>query len=134
MALTIIFNFIFLLLLFYCSVSFYGDGSCKIRWLLASGSIFLYKWSNFFGGQFVHCADFEAYGFTKDIGLATAQWFFFSIFWLVLCHLNCYWKVANSSTSWLKVRLSQNEFMKSTIFQNSTRKIWRISALKDYSD
>jgi hypothetical protein len=30
----------------------------------------------------------------------------------------------------IKVRLSQNEFMKSSILQNSNRKIWRISALK----
>ena len=30
----------------------------------------------------------------------------------------------------LKVRLCQNEFMKSSIFQSSNSKIWRISALK----
>ena len=30
----------------------------------------------------------------------------------------------------LKVRLSQNGFMKSSIFQKMTRKIWRISALR----
>ena len=37
-------------------------------------------------------------------------------------------------TTRLKVRLSRNEFMKSSIFQNSNWKIWRISALKGYID
>ena len=32
----------------------------------------------------------------------------------------------------LKVRLSRNEFMKSSIFQNSNWNIWRISGLKGF--
>ena len=36
--------------------------------------------------------------------------------------------------SLLKVRLTQSEFMKSSIFQNSNWKIWRISTLKGYID
>ena len=35
---------------------------------------------------------------------------------------------------YLKVRLTQNEFMKSSILQNSNWKIWRISALKVFKD
>ena len=37
--------------------------------------------------------------------------------------------MSNKKSKFLKVRLSQNEFMKSSIPQNSNWKIWRISAL-----
>jgi hypothetical protein len=57
---------------------------------------------------------------------------FYGFFWLFFHELYFafpHWRISIGSSDYvLKVRLSQNEFMKSSILQNSNWKMWRISA------
>ena len=82
-------------------------------------TLFLNKNCHFFYSSVSH--ETRSKGLSKDVAFGNL---------LLIWHI---WNMCRDA-GWLKVSLSQNEYLKSLIFKNSNWKIWRISALKDYSD